>query len=67
MEKQEDISPAMKRVMDQSQERIQHLVKILGALRFQYLEKERGLLDEISLERKKLEQYLEIAKNIPPQ
>lgn len=67
MEKQEDISPALKKVVSQSQDQIQHLVKLLGALRFQYLEKEKSLLDEISLERKKLEQYLEIAKNIPPQ
>ena len=63
----EDISPALKKVVTQSQEQIEHLVKLLGVMRFQYLEKEDELLNAIRLEKKKLEQYLEIAKNIPPQ
>jgi len=60
-----EANPALKKIIAQSQSQIEYLVKLLGLLRFQMLEKERELVDAIHLEKKKLEQYLEIAKNIP--
>lgn len=57
----------LQKMISQSQENLQNLARLLGALRLQYLEKERQILDNISTEKYKLNQYLEITKSTLPE
>lgn len=58
----EKLTPAIEKLVENSKTEIERQVRILGLLRFQFLQKEQEILNQIEIETSQIQQYLKLSK-----